>query len=79
MQVFPMMQLDGSAGVVSVPVREEQQLDRREMEVQSVGVGEPCIGARADSEKHRSSLIAPPASDEDGQTMASDAQVIEQR
>jgi hypothetical protein len=63
--------------VVPVPVRQEEHVDRREIDPESFCVGEPEIPVGADVEQRGRGLRSTPRSGDGGEAVAGDAEVIE--
>ncbi len=65
------------AAVVEVPVRQEDGLDRGEVDRQPARVVQPHLGRRADVEQHRVAAVAAAAGQQRREAVARDAQVLE--
>ena len=66
-----------AAGVVPVPVRQEQHVDAREVDGEPLGVGEPDIAVRPDVEEDRLCLRSSSRGGEGREAVTRDAEVIE--
>jgi len=66
-----------AAGVVPMPVRQEQHLDARQVNGQALGIGEPDIGVGADVEQHRGGVFPPSGGGERRVAVACHAEVVE--
>ena len=60
-----------------MPVRQEQDVDARQVDGQPLGVGEPDIAVGADVEQHRRRALPLPCRGECGEAVARDAEVVE--
>ena len=66
-----------AAGVVPMPVRQEQHVDAGQVDRQPFGVGEPDIAVGADVEQHRCRAVALSCCGERGEAVAGDAELVE--
>ena len=68
-----------TTAVIPVPVRQEDRVDRGEVDAEAVGVVDPDVAVGADVEQHRVALVADPTRQENRQPVTGHAQVIEHR
>lgn len=66
-----------AAGVVPVPVRQEEHVDAGQVDGQPLGVGEPDIGVGADVEEDGRRAVVLSGCGEGGEAVAGDAEVVE--
>ena len=66
-----------AAGVVPVPVRQEQHLDAGQVDGQPLGVGEPDVAVGADIEQHRRRAIPLSGGREGREPMTGHAELVE--
>src|SRR5665213_692322 len=65
-----------AAGVVAMPMRQEDALDRRQFDSEARCVVEPCISIRADVEQDASQLVSASSSQQHRQPVTRDAQML---
>ena len=66
-----------AAGVVPVPVRQEQHVDAGQVDGQPLGVCEPDVAVGADVEQHGCGAVASSCGGERGEAVAGDAEMVE--
>ena len=66
-----------AAGVVPVPVRQEQHVDGGQVDGEPFGVGEPDVAVGADVEQDGCRAVAPSCGGECGEAVTGDAEMVE--
>jgi hypothetical protein len=66
-----------AAGVVPVPLRQEQHVDAGQVDGEPFGVGKPDIAVGADIEQHGCRVVALSCGSQRGEPVAGDAELVE--